>query len=74
MQRRPVRSGGGPQGHLVLHDGEPCATAALEREADAFASEFLIPTASLVEYLSPTPSSRLTKQFVHAVAGRSALR
>ncbi|WP_372511642.1 XRE family transcriptional regulator [Nocardia amikacinitolerans] len=43
-------------GHLVLHDGEPCATAAVEREADAFASEFLMPEASIVEYLAPTPS------------------
>ncbi|WP_433598848.1 XRE family transcriptional regulator [Nocardia sp. CA-135953] len=43
-------------GHLVLHDGEPCQTAALEREADAFASEFLVPAASIVEYLSSTPS------------------
>ncbi|WP_228810011.1 XRE family transcriptional regulator [Nocardia otitidiscaviarum] len=42
-------------GHLVLHDGEPCETAALEREADAFASEFLIPAASIVEYLPSTP-------------------
>lgn len=43
-------------GHLVLHDGELCETAAVEREADAFASEFLIPTASVVEYLSSAPS------------------
>lgn len=43
-------------GHLVLHDAEPCATTAVEREADAFASEFLMPAASIVEYLSPTPS------------------
>ncbi len=43
-------------GHLVLHDGEPCDTAATEREADSFASEFLVPAASIVEYLSPTPS------------------
>lgn len=43
-------------GHLVLHDGESCETAALEREADSFASEFLIPAASIVEYLSPTPT------------------
>ncbi|KIA60387.1 hypothetical protein FG87_37240 [Nocardia vulneris] len=43
-------------GHLVLHDGEPCETAVIEREADAFASEFLVPAASVVEYLSSTPS------------------
>ncbi|MFD6269921.1 ImmA/IrrE family metallo-endopeptidase [Nocardia asteroides] len=43
-------------GHLVLHDNEPCHTAADEKEADAFASEFLIPSASLTEYLSPTPT------------------
>lgn len=43
-------------GHLVLHDTEPCSTGALEREADAFASEFLMPAASMAEYLSPTPS------------------
>jgi Zn-dependent peptidase ImmA (M78 family) len=43
-------------GHLVLHDGEPCESAALEREADAFASEFLVPASSIVEYLSSTPS------------------
>ncbi|MEV4127877.1 XRE family transcriptional regulator [Nocardia sp. NPDC049707] len=43
-------------GHLVLHDGEPCETAAIEREADAFASEFLVPAASIVEYLPSNPS------------------
>ncbi|MFD4429727.1 ImmA/IrrE family metallo-endopeptidase [Nocardia sp. NPDC058497] len=43
-------------GHLVLHDNEPSHTAAAEKEADAFASEFLIPSASMTEYLSPTPS------------------
>ncbi|MFE3222903.1 ImmA/IrrE family metallo-endopeptidase [Nocardia sp. NPDC059228] len=42
-------------GHLVLHDSEPCETAALEREADAFASEFLVPAASIIEYLPSNP-------------------
>lgn len=38
-------------GHLVLHFGAPTETAAAERDADAFASEFLMPTDSLTEYL-----------------------
>jgi Zn-dependent peptidase ImmA (M78 family)/transcriptional regulator with XRE-family HTH domain len=38
-------------GHLVLHSHEPGETTAQEREADAFASEFLIPEASLDEYV-----------------------
>jgi Zn-dependent peptidase ImmA (M78 family)/DNA-binding XRE family transcriptional regulator len=38
-------------GHLVLHSNEPGETAAQEREADAFASEFLMPEASLDEYV-----------------------
>lgn len=38
-------------GHLVLHATEPAETAAHEREADAFASEFLMPDASLDEYV-----------------------
>ena len=44
-------------GHLVLHSDEPPAdTVAQEREADAFASEFLMPAASIVEYLPQNPS------------------
>nr|WP_083894192.1 XRE family transcriptional regulator [Nocardia tenerifensis] len=42
-------------GHLVLHGGESCETPSLEREADAFASEFLMPAASMIEYLPPNP-------------------
>jgi Zn-dependent peptidase ImmA (M78 family) len=38
-------------GHLVVHSAEPAETVAHEREADAFASEFLMPQASLAEYL-----------------------
>ncbi len=38
-------------GHLILHSAEPAETVAHEREADAFASEFLMPEASLVEYV-----------------------
>ncbi|APE15691.1 hypothetical protein BOH72_11150 [Mycobacterium sp. WY10] len=38
-------------GHLVLHSNEPGETAEQEREADAFASEFLMPDASLDEYV-----------------------
>lgn len=44
-------------GHLVLHrysDGE--SQSVTEREADAFASEFLIPRASIREYLPYNPS------------------
>jgi Zn-dependent peptidase ImmA (M78 family) len=37
--------------HLVVHSAEPAETVAHEREADAFASEFLMPEASLDEYL-----------------------
>lgn len=44
-------------GHLVLHSAEPAETAAHEREADAFASEFLIPEASIDEYLRFNPSA-----------------
>jgi Zn-dependent peptidase ImmA (M78 family) len=43
-------------GHLVLHSAEPADTAAQEREADAFASEFLIPTGAVAEYLTHNPS------------------
>ncbi|WP_255360219.1 XRE family transcriptional regulator [Nocardia sp. BMG51109] len=43
-------------GHLVLHAGETCETTAQEREADTFASEFLMPAAGLTEYLRPNPS------------------
>jgi Zn-dependent peptidase ImmA (M78 family) len=45
-------------GHLVLHGDVPAETTAEERAADAFASEFLIPSASLVEYLRHNPSFR----------------
>lgn len=38
-------------GHLVLHSNEPGGTAEQEREADAFASEFLMPEAGLEEYV-----------------------
>ncbi|MEU9808568.1 ImmA/IrrE family metallo-endopeptidase [Mycobacterium sp. NPDC050853] len=38
-------------GHLVLHYGAPAETPSAERDADAFASEFLMPTDSLTEYL-----------------------
>lgn len=38
-------------GHLVLHSNEPDGTAEQEREADAFASEFLMPEAGLDEYV-----------------------
>ncbi|MDO4887645.1 MAG: XRE family transcriptional regulator [Actinomycetaceae bacterium] len=49
-------------GHLVMHryhgaqaaDGAPSA-AAEEREADAFASEFLVPREAIFEYLRPNP-------------------
>lgn len=43
-------------GHLVLHRDVPAGTAAEERAADAFASEFLIPADSLSEYLRHNPS------------------
>ncbi|WP_301122678.1 helix-turn-helix domain-containing protein [Mycolicibacterium fortuitum] len=43
-------------GHLVLHSAEPAETAAHEREADVFASEFLIPEDSLAEYMRFNPS------------------
>jgi Zn-dependent peptidase ImmA (M78 family) len=45
-------------GHLILHSAEPAETTAQEREADAFASEFLIPADSIVEYLGHNPSVR----------------
>ncbi|MFL0293713.1 XRE family transcriptional regulator [Mycobacterium sp. SMC-18] len=43
-------------GHLVLHGDVPAESTAEERAADAFASEFLIPSASLSEYLRHNPS------------------
>ena len=43
-------------GHLVLHSAESEETTAQEREADAFASEFLMPAASILEYLRQNPS------------------
>ncbi|RBO84272.1 Zn-dependent peptidase ImmA (M78 family) [Nocardia puris] len=42
--------------HLVLHGEEACDTSNQEREADAFASEFLLPAASVAEYLPNNPS------------------
>ncbi|MDF3310457.1 XRE family transcriptional regulator [Rhodococcus sp. T2V] len=43
-------------GHLVLHGSDSEESAAHEREADAFASEFLMPAASVIEYLRQNPS------------------
>lgn len=43
-------------GHLVLHGAISEENVALEREADAFASEFLMPAASIIEYLPRNPS------------------
>jgi Zn-dependent peptidase ImmA (M78 family) len=43
-------------GHLVLHSHESCETPAHEREADAFATELLMPAAGMVEYLPRDPS------------------
>jgi putative transcription regulator len=44
-------------GHLVLHRHRgPGSRAEEEREADAFASEFLMPAESVVEYLPPNPT------------------
>lgn len=43
-------------GHLVLHGDEGGETTAQEREADTFASEFLMPSASVIEYLRHNPS------------------
>lgn len=41
-------------GHMVMHKpGQALASKALEREADIFASEFLMPTESIREELSP---------------------
>lgn len=41
--------------HLVLHPAAACDDAAQEREADAFASEFLIPRDAIPEYLRTNP-------------------
>ncbi|MDV3131447.1 XRE family transcriptional regulator [Mycobacterium sp. 29Ha] len=43
-------------GHLVLHPAAACDDAAQEREADAFASEFLVPLDAIPEYLRSNPS------------------
>lgn len=43
-------------GHLVLHYAEATETTAQEREADAFAAEFLMPSDGLTEYLRHNPS------------------
>ncbi|WP_268836937.1 helix-turn-helix domain-containing protein [Rhodococcus erythropolis] len=43
-------------GHLVLHSDEGGETTAQEREADTFASEFLMPSASIIEYLRHNPN------------------
>lgn len=43
-------------GHLVLHPAAACDDAAQEREANDFASEFLIPRDAIPEYLRTNPS------------------
>ncbi|SKF15051.1 putative Zn peptidase [Mycobacteroides abscessus subsp. abscessus] len=43
-------------GHLLLHRDVQAETTAHEREADVFASEFLIPSDSIVEYLRYNPN------------------
>ncbi|WP_081625419.1 XRE family transcriptional regulator [Mycobacterium sp. 141] len=43
-------------GHLVLHPAATCDDAAQEREANEFASEFLIPREAIPEYLRTNPS------------------
>lgn len=43
-------------GHLVLHGAISGEEVTLEREADSFASEFLMPAASIIEYLSQNAS------------------
>ncbi|MFW0797010.1 XRE family transcriptional regulator [Gordonia sp. CPCC 205515] len=44
-------------GHLILHaDESPDLVSEQEREADDFASEFLMPAATIVEYLPQNPS------------------
>jgi len=43
-------------GHLVLHPAATCDDAAQEREANEFASEFLIPRDAIPEYLRTNPS------------------
>lgn len=43
-------------GHLVLHGNEGDSTAEQEREADSFASEFLIPRNGVIEYVRSNPS------------------
>lgn len=43
-------------GHLVLHPAMGCDDATQEREADAFASEFLMPADAIPEYLRSNPS------------------
>ncbi|WP_290582574.1 XRE family transcriptional regulator [Aeromicrobium sp.] len=40
-------------GHLVLHGAAPSGDLRLEREADAFAAEFLTPETTLLEELKP---------------------
>ncbi|MDP0399789.1 XRE family transcriptional regulator [Tsukamurella strandjordii] len=45
-------------GHLVLHGTSACDNTELEREADRFASEFLMPRRSIPEYLRQNPSVR----------------
>lgn len=42
-------------GHLVLHPAAACDDAAQEREANDFASEFLIPRDAIPEYLRTNP-------------------
>lgn len=43
-------------GHLILHPAASCDDAAQEREANEFASEFLIPRDAIPEYLRFNPS------------------
>lgn len=42
-------------GHLVLHPTISCDDAAQEREADTFASEFLVPADAIPEYVRSNP-------------------
>lgn len=51
-------------GHLVLHaDESPDATSAQEREADDFASEFLMPSETIIEYLRFNPTVQELLEF-----------
>lgn len=54
-------------GHLVLHNSSDCLGEDIERQANDFASEFLIPKDSIIEFLPRNPSVddiiRLKKYF-----------